>query len=205
MDTIINQAIFSSPTLAEVMTFLDEEDEYWDDVLAIMINKGIVELRHDYIQMPTSNVGMHPKIRDNPLFHPFKNAIGAIDGTYIPVVVRKHKQARYRCRKGLTSQNMMAACSFDHQFLFVCTGWEGSVADMRVLCWCCESGGFTIPEGKFYLVDSGYANTDRFLAPYRGVRYHLSQFDGNARARTHRSPRDLYNHRHAQLRRPSAY
>lgn len=54
--------------------------------------------------------------------------------------------------------------------------------------------------GKFFLVDSGYANTDRFLAPYRGERYHLSQFDGNARARTHRGPRDLYNHRHAQLR-----
>nr|CAD1829361.1 unnamed protein product [Ananas comosus var. bracteatus] len=71
---------------------------------------------------------------------------------------------------------------------------------MRVLRWCCESVGFMVPEGKFYLVDSGYANTDRFLAPFRGERYHLSQFDGNTRARTHRGPRDLYNHRHAQLR-----
>ncbi|XP_020103012.1 uncharacterized protein LOC109720370 [Ananas comosus] len=95
---------------------------------------------------------------------------------------------------------MMAACSFDHQFLFVCTRWEGSAADMRVLRWCCESGGFTVPEGKFYLVDSGYANTDRFLAPYRGERYHLSQFAVNAHARRHRGPKDLYNHRHAQLR-----
>nr|CAD1818510.1 unnamed protein product [Ananas comosus var. bracteatus] len=77
-------------------------------------------------------------------------------------------------------------------FLFVCTGWEGSAADMRVLRWCCQSGGFMVPEG--------YANTDRFLAPFRGERYHLSQFDGNTRARTHRGPRDLYNHRHTQLR-----
>lgn len=58
----------------------------------------------------------------------------------------------------------------------------------------------TIFAGKYYLVDSGYANTDKFLAPYRGERYHLSQFEGNTRGRTHRSPRDLYNHRHAQLR-----
>nr|CAD1842663.1 unnamed protein product [Ananas comosus var. bracteatus] len=165
------------------------------DVLAMMCEKI-----HDSIQLPSSNIGMHPKIRDNPLFHPFKNAIGAIDGTHIPVIVKKSKQPRYRCRKGYTSQNMMAACSFDHQFLFICTGWEGSAADMRVLRWCCESGGFMVPEGKFYLVDSGYANTDRFLAPFRGERYHLSQFDNNTRARTHRGPRDLYNHRHAQLR-----
>nr|CAD1840522.1 unnamed protein product [Ananas comosus var. bracteatus] len=53
---------------------------------------------------------------------------------------------------------------------------------------------------KYYLVDFGYANTDRFLAPYRGERYHLSQFDVNAQPRRHRGPRDLYNHRHAQLR-----
>ncbi|XP_020114536.1 uncharacterized protein LOC109728529 [Ananas comosus] len=93
--------------------------------------RGVVELRRDYIQLPLSNSGVHPRIKDNPTFHLFKNAIGAIDGTHIPVVVQKHKQPRYRCRKGFTSQNMMAACSFDHQFLFVCTGWEGSAADMR--------------------------------------------------------------------------
>nr|CAD1844366.1 unnamed protein product [Ananas comosus var. bracteatus] len=103
-----------------------------------------------------------------------ENAIGAVDGTHIPLVVRKSKQSRFR--------------------------WEGSAADMRVLGWACESEGFTVPEGKYYLVDSGYANTNKFLAPYHEERYHLSQFEGNTRGRTHRSPRDLYNHRHAQLR-----
>ncbi|OAY68653.1 hypothetical protein ACMD2_13106 [Ananas comosus] len=63
----------------------------------------------------------------------------------------------------------MAACSFDHQFLF-----KGSAADMRILRWCLEKGGFT--------------------------RYHLSQFDSNTNARRHRSPQDLYNHRYTQLR-----
>ncbi|OAY76862.1 Proline synthase co-transcribed bacterial protein [Ananas comosus] len=75
-----------------------------------------------------------------------ENAIGAIDGTDIPVVVRKSKQPRYHCRKGYTSQNMMISCSFDHQFLFVCTGWEGSAVDMRALHCCCESGGFMVSE-----------------------------------------------------------
>jgi hypothetical protein len=33
-----------------------------------------------------------------------------------------------------------------------------------------------VSEGKFYLVDGGYANTSSYIAPYRGVRCHLSQF-----------------------------
>ncbi|MQL89643.1 hypothetical protein Taro_022215 [Colocasia esculenta] len=42
---------------------------------------------------------------------------------------------------------------------------------MRVLRWALESGGFKVPEGKYFLVDAGYANTPQFLAPYRGIRY----------------------------------
>ncbi|OAY65043.1 putative nuclease HARBI1, partial [Ananas comosus] len=162
--------------------------------------RGIVRLKDNYIMLPSSNAVVHLRIRDNPNFHPFKNAIGAIDGTHIPVVVKRSQQAPFRCRKGFTSQNMMAAVSFDLNFLFVCTGWEGSTTDMRVLRWACERGGFVVPEGKYYLVDSGYANTEKFLTPYRGERYHISQFDASTLARVHRNPRDLYNHRHAQLR-----
>lgn len=179
MADLINRRFFSSSTLANLMTFLDEEEEYWDEVLGIMINesvsqfhntlykrpcrtrpftghqlimdlrghpdrgyqyfrmsnttfmrlrdelvgrgliqgsrhltsdeqlgiflfavghgvtnrvlaetfqhsgetisryfnsvlRAIVNLRHEYIQMPTGNVGIHKKIRDNSLFHPFK-------------------------------------------------------------------------------------------------------------------------------------
>lgn len=32
--------------------------------------------------------------------------------------------------------------------------------------------------GKYYLVDAGYANTTEFLAPFQGVRYHLSEHKG---------------------------
>jgi hypothetical protein len=58
--------------------------------------------------------------------------------------------------------------------------------------------GFRVPEGKFFLVDGGYANTPAFIAPYRGVRYHLKEF-----GRGHQRPRnykELFNHRHAVLR-----
>ena len=48
------------------------------------------------------------------------------------------------------------------------------------------------------MVDSGYANTSSFLAPYRGNRYHIGDFGGSRRR--HRNPKDLFNHHHAQLR-----
>jgi hypothetical protein len=60
------------------------------------------------------------------------------------------------------------------------------------------SKGFKVPPGKFYLVDGGYPNTESFLAPYRGVRYHLKEFGiGYVRPQ---NPKELFNHRHTQLR-----
>ena len=55
-----------------------------------------------------------------------------------------------------------------------------------------------MPPGKFYLVDGRYANTCSFLAPYRGVRYHLKEF-GPGHGRPQNS-KEVFNHRHTLLR-----
>ena len=52
--------------------------------------------------------------------------------------------------------------------------------------------------GKFYLVDSGYANKGCFLAPYRGSTYHLQEY--RARQGRPRSERELFNYTHSSLR-----
>uniref|UniRef100_A0A8I6YVQ9 DDE Tnp4 domain-containing protein n=1 Tax=Hordeum vulgare subsp. vulgare TaxID=112509 RepID=A0A8I6YVQ9_HORVV len=91
----------------------------------------------------------------------------------------------------------MIACYFDLRITFISCGWGGSATDARVLQSAMMTG-FRVPEGKFYLVDGGYANTQSFLAPYRGVRYHLKEFGhGHARPQNHM---ELFNHRHAILR-----
>ncbi|KAK1262352.1 hypothetical protein QJS04_geneDACA023423 [Acorus gramineus] len=54
--------------------------------------------------------------------------------------------------------------------------------------------------GKYYLVDSGYVNIDKFLAPYRSHRYHFSEFLNLGRGNRYSGPNELFNHRHAQLR-----
>uniref|UniRef100_A0A8I7B485 DDE Tnp4 domain-containing protein n=1 Tax=Hordeum vulgare subsp. vulgare TaxID=112509 RepID=A0A8I7B485_HORVV len=91
----------------------------------------------------------------------------------------------------------MVVCDFDLNFTFISCGWEGSETDARVLRSALKNG-FQVPPDKFYLVDGGYANTPYFLAPYRGVRYHLKEFaHGRRRPQNHR---ELFNHRHAVLR-----
>jgi hypothetical protein len=105
-------------------------------------------------------------------FFPLQNCLGAIDGTHVSISINESKVAPYRNRKGSLSQNVMLACDFDLNFTYVSTGWEGSASDAGVLKSAIRSG-FQVPRGKYYLVDGGYANTPHFLAPYRGVRYHL--------------------------------
>ena len=80
--------------------------------------------------------------------------------------------------------------------LLLSSGLEGSATDARVLR-SALLGGFHAPEGKYYLVDGGYANTPSFIAPYRGVRYHLKEFgQGHQRPRNYK---ELFNHQHALL------
>lgn len=107
------------------------------------------------------------------------------------------KAAPFRNRKKTISQNVMVACDFDLNFTFISCGWEGSATDAKVLRSALHKG-FKVPQGKFYLGDGGYANTPFFIAPYRGVRYHLKEYGHG-----HRAPqnyKELFNYRHVVLR-----
>lgn len=52
---------------------------------------------------------------------------------HIPAHVPAKDQSRFRNKKGILSQNVLAACTFDLQFIFIYPGWEGSVTDSHVL------------------------------------------------------------------------
>lgn len=51
--------------------------------------------------------------------------------------------------------------------------------------------------GKYYVVDAGYPNMPGFLAPYRGVRYHLPDY---RRGSSPSGVKELFNHTHSSLR-----
>ncbi|KAL0385727.1 UNVERIFIED_CONTAM: hypothetical protein Sradi_2967000 [Sesamum radiatum] len=52
--------------------------------------------------------------------------------------------------------------------------------------------------GNYYLCDNGYANGEGFLTPYRGLRYHLKEWERGGGGP--QNARELFNLRHAAAR-----
>ncbi|XP_057798201.1 uncharacterized protein LOC131014286 [Salvia miltiorrhiza] len=129
----------------------------------------------------------------------FKGCLGALDGTYINVMVPNDDKPRYRTRKGQISTNTLAVCDRSSRFVYVLPGWEGSAADSRILRNALvRENGLKVPKGNYYLCDNGYANSEGFLTPYKGIRYHLKEWGpNNARPQ---NAKELFNLRHAKAR-----
>ncbi|WVZ66960.1 hypothetical protein U9M48_016110, partial [Paspalum notatum var. saurae] len=135
---------------------------------------------------------VHPRLQPCRFAPFFNNCIAAIHGTHVPVIVPR--------RHGYTSQNVLAICDFDMKFIFVLTGWPGSVHDMRVFNCAISKYGDKFPHpppGKFYLVDSGYPNRPGYLAPYKGTKYHLPEFQNGPAPR---GIKETFNYAHSSLR-----
>ncbi|KAH6813320.1 hypothetical protein C2S51_022338 [Perilla frutescens var. frutescens] len=161
--------------------------------------KAVKSLSREFLQPPSLTTPS--EILSSNRFYPYlEDCIGVIDGMHIPAHVPAKDQSRFRNRRGVLSQNVLVACTFDLQFIFVYPGWEGSVADSRVLRAVLSDPDQNfpqVPEGKYYLVDLGYDNMDGFMAPYEGVRYHLHEYKGANLLP--RNVKELFNHRHSSV------
>ncbi|CAL2240256.1 unnamed protein product [Prunus armeniaca] len=116
---------------------------------------------------------VHPEFPNS-----FRDCIGAIDGTHIPAIVRGRDVSNYHNRHGNISQNVLAACNFDLEFMYVLSRWEGSAHDSKVLSDALSRrNGLKVPQG---------------------VRYHLQDFAGHGRDPENEN--ELFNLRHASLR-----
>ncbi|XP_062088136.1 protein ALP1-like [Humulus lupulus] len=126
----------------------------------------------------------------------FKNFLGALDGTYIKVNVLESDRPRYRTRRNEIATNVLGVVSQDMQFIYVLPGWEGSTADSIVLRDAMSrTNGFKAPQGYYYLCDAGYPNSEGFLTPYRGQRYHLNDWDIPPN-----TPEEFFNMKHSSAR-----
>ncbi|KAK6145006.1 hypothetical protein DH2020_021826 [Rehmannia glutinosa] len=161
--------------------------------------KAIKSLSREFLQPPPLTTPV--EILKSNRFYPYlEDCIGVIDSMHIPAHVPAKDQSRFRNRKGVLSQNVLAACTFDLRFIFVYPGWEGSAADSRVLRAVLSDPDQKFPQlhqGKYYIVDQGYDNMDGFIAPYEGVRYHLHEYRGANLLP--RNAKELFNHRHSSL------
>ncbi|CAM8937009.1 unnamed protein product [Rhodiola kirilowii] len=155
---------------------------------------AIVRISLELLQPSGSNVSP-----EDARFYPyFKDCVGIVDGMHLPVMVGIDEQGPFRNKSGLISQHVIAACSFDMEFKYVLAGWEGSADDLRVLVSAItRRNKLQVPEGKYYLVDSKYANIPGFIAPYPGVPYQSTEFVSGMHPQ---DAKELFNHRHAVLR-----
>ena len=111
----------------------------------------------------------------NPKFFPyFKDCIGIIDRTYIPISIPVDQQISFQNRKSFINQNILAACSFDFLFTYVLAGWKGSANNGKILQDALDRD-FIMPDRKYYLADTGYRLTSKFLVLYQGVQYHFKE------------------------------
>jgi hypothetical protein len=136
--------------------------------------------------------------RDFALKFPyFDQGICAIDGVHITLIVVAADADRFRSRKGTTSTNVLAASDWGMRVCYAYVGVEGSAHDSTVLAF----SGFLakVPDDYYVIADAGYALTPNVLTPYRGVRYHLSEWAPDRQGRP-RTPRELFNLRHAKAR-----
>nr|XP_020188490.2 uncharacterized protein LOC109774189 isoform X1 [Aegilops tauschii subsp. strangulata]XP_040260595.1 uncharacterized protein LOC109774189 isoform X1 [Aegilops tauschii subsp. strangulata] len=139
--------------------------------------------------------------RDKRAFPHLKDCIGAIDGTHIRASIPEGpSKVRYIGRTGATTQNVMAVCDFDMHFTYASIGQPGSMHDTSVLFHAIENDKAIFPhppKGKYYLVDAGYPNRDGYLAPYKGERYHVPDFQRGAPPTT---PVEKFNRLHSSKR-----
>ncbi|XP_039118294.1 putative nuclease HARBI1 [Dioscorea cayenensis subsp. rotundata] len=162
------------------------------DTLHITIEEQLLMFLHTVGHNQRNRVIAHNFLRSSET-----DCIGALDGTHIHASVPVSEVAEFRGRKAYSTQNVLVAVDFDLHFTYVLAGWEGSAHDALVLRDALERpNGLSVPEGKYYLVDAGYATRPGFIAPYRGVRYHLKEFGSQTPA----NHKELFNLRHSSAR-----
>jgi len=118
------------------------------------------------VQLPSEALPTPYEIQESPKFYPFfEGALGAVDGTHIHCTSSAADRDASRNRKGVPTQNCLAACTFDLHFTYFLSGWEGSTHD-STLYYDARRVDFYIPSGRYYLADAGFASSDSLLVPY---------------------------------------
>ncbi len=131
---------------------------------------------NQYVQLPTIDAPVPDFIHNNTKYFPFfEGAIGAVDGTHMSCMPSANQRELARNRKGFMSQNCVI-CSFSLHFLYFVAGWDGSAADASIYVDSCVTD-LPVPEGRYYLADTGFGTCTTLMLPYSGVCYHLKEWE----------------------------
>jgi hypothetical protein len=103
---------------------------------------------------------VHSRLQEARFSPHFHGAIGAIDGTHIPVVIPSSVMIAHFGQYRETTQNVLAVCGFDMRFTFIVARWPGSMHDTRVFN---EALVKYADKFSFPLEDNKYQTTTLFV------------------------------------------
>lgn len=107
---------------------------------------AVNEMAADIIKpVDPNNFPQHYQLAQDDAFLPFAGAVGAIDGTHVPLLVCRDNSIPHRNRHNETSRNVLTIIGWDEQVMFVDVGWPGSVHDQRVLSEAVRRYPFAFP------------------------------------------------------------
>jgi hypothetical protein len=118
-----------------------------------------------FFHLPSENEPVPDEIQNNTKLWPFLfcNVLGAMDGTHINCNPSASEHQSARNRKGGVTQNCLACCSFDLQFQYMLSGWDGCSSDAGIFNDACQSD-LVIPLGKYNLADAGFGMWMHYLS-----------------------------------------
>ena len=92
------------------------------------VPEAIVEfLGKNYMKLPETVAEVENLTQEFLEHHGFRQCIGAINGTHIPIRQPNQNYADYVNRKGFTSINVQALSDYRYCFLDVVVKWPGSI------------------------------------------------------------------------------
>jgi hypothetical protein len=120
----------------------------------------------NYVHLPAADDPVAPYIGGNTKFFPFfKDVVGAIDRTHFACSPTATEQAAACGYKGGVTQNCLAACNFNLEFVYIFSGWEGSATDSTMFNNAHLTDLRILP-GKYYLANAGFPSSLRTVIPY---------------------------------------
>ncbi|POW10329.1 hypothetical protein PSTT_06177 [Puccinia striiformis] len=118
--------------------------------------QAILDLEDRYVKLPTpqERVAMIDSLPKDDIF---RNCVGFVDGTIIPLESAPTKNKEdYWMRKTLYALNSLLVCDRNKRIIYSFHGWCGSAHDQRVY-----------KNSRFLLADSAYTATDTVVPAFK--------------------------------------
>lgn len=131
------------------------------------VSRELCRFYQNNIMFPMTQAQQTKTKQDFYAISGFPNVIGAVDGTFVPIIAPSVEEHLYVTRKGFHAINVQGICDANNIFLNVVVRWPGSTHDAYIWNNCAVSNFLTEEHFNttWLLGDSAYPLKDHLLTP----------------------------------------